>query len=162
MWCGGPNAKVIEMAATFWISPFTDASGGGTLLQYSQVFDAELRAADLAPRLGRFGSSNVYQASKEIKEIKDFKPEIRSHKPEVKEHKPEIKEFKTRNQRAQTRAKEHKIEAKELEFHRKAFQFPIRVGQGPPKRHPRGRPFIAADEAAYGRRSGCYAIPEQT
>src|SRR5262249_21726565 len=34
---GTPNAKVAGMDATFWISNYTDASGTGTLLQYSQV-----------------------------------------------------------------------------------------------------------------------------
>jgi hypothetical protein len=34
---GSPNAQVTLMDSTFWLSHFTDASGSGTLLQYSQV-----------------------------------------------------------------------------------------------------------------------------
>ena len=34
---GSPNAQVVQMDSTFWVSHFTAASGPGTLLQYSQV-----------------------------------------------------------------------------------------------------------------------------
>jgi hypothetical protein len=137
---GAPNARVVEMDATFWISPFTDASGGGTLLQYSQV--VMLNFAPLSwPHVSVASLvKQVTKAPKEVKEIKDFKPEIKEHKPEIKEHKPEIKEHKPE-------IKEHKPEFKELEVLPQAIPMPDPGRAGPSAAAPaEGRPFIAPDE----------------
>jgi hypothetical protein len=95
------NARVFQMDATFWISEFTDASGTGTLLQYSQLV-----LLNFAPLSWPHVSVNSLLKDKTksvIKDIKDSKIEIKEHK-EIKEK--DIKE----------KEKEHKSEIKELKY----------------------------------------------
>jgi len=135
---GNPNARVVQMDATFWISDFTDAQGYGTLLQYSQV--VLLNFAPLSwPHVSV--ASLVKQKSKSaLKEIKDNKVEIKEHKPELKEFKPELKEHKPE-------IKENKFEVKELEFQPQTLPQPDPGRAGPAAAAPaKGRHFIAPIE----------------
>ncbi|HTB78342.1 MAG TPA: heme-binding protein [Polyangiaceae bacterium] len=139
---GGPNAKTIEMDATFWISPFTDAGGGqGTLLQYSQLVLLNFGPLSWPHVSVATLVKQVVKAPKEIKEIKEFKPEIKENKSEIKEHKPEIKETKTE-------IKEHKPEIKELELPPQGIPIPDPAGRAGPAEaaSTAGRPFITPDE----------------
>lgn len=89
---GNPNARVDSMTATFWISDFTDASGPGTLLQYSQT--VLLNFAPLSwPHVSV--ANLLKQHTKPIKEGKEKVEikEVKDHKPEIKEHKFEVKEL---------------------------------------------------------------------
>jgi hypothetical protein len=74
---GSPNAKVAAMDATFWISNFTDASGPGTLLQYSQVVLLNFAPlswphVSVASLIKQPSPKSIIKESKlEIKELKD-------------------------------------------------------------------------------------------
>jgi hypothetical protein len=72
----GPNAQVANMDATFWISNYTDASGTGTLLQYSQI---------VMLNFNTLSWPHVSVATL-----------VKQHPPKalIKESKPEIKELK--------------------------------------------------------------------
>jgi len=89
---GNPNAKVARMDATFWISDYTDASGHGTLLQYSQL--VLLNFAPLSwphvsvASLIKHHTKSFLKDKVEIKEKLEIKESI-----DVKHIKPEIKEL---------------------------------------------------------------------
>ena len=141
---GGPNAKAAQMDATFWISPFTEANGNhGTLLQYSQTVLLNFKGLSWPHVSVANLIKQVTKAPKEIKEIKEFKPEIKEGKTEIKEHKPEIKETKTE-------IKEHKPEIKEtLEVPPGPVPIPdpADLRAGPAEAAPTaGRPFITPEE----------------
>jgi hypothetical protein len=143
---GGPNARVVEMDATFWISTFTDANGSGTLLQYSQI--VFLNFAPLTwPHVSV--ANLIKQVSKApIKDVKDHKVEIKEHKPEIKEHKPEIKEHKPEIKEHKPEIKEHKVEIKEQDFIPQPVEIPdpaLRAGPAEAA-PPAGRPFIEVGE----------------
>jgi hypothetical protein len=79
---GTPNAKVAAMEATFWISDYTDASGKGTLLQYSQL---------VLLNFGPLSWPHVSVATL----VKKIPPKsILEHKTVFNEIKPAIKELK--------------------------------------------------------------------
>jgi hypothetical protein len=72
------NARVPLMTATFWISDYTDSSGHGTLLQYSQNVILRFNGLDWP----HVSVSNLIKQNVKLKEIK----EIWEHKALIKEN----------------------------------------------------------------------------
>ena len=79
------NAQVFKTVATFWISPYTDAQGSGTLLQYSQrvilVFNGlgwpHVSVASLIKQHHIKPKFEIKEGIKEILDSKVLKPEIK-------------------------------------------------------------------------------------
>jgi hypothetical protein len=152
---GNPNARVFQMDATFWISDYTDASGSGTLMQYSQL--VLLNFAPLSWPHVSVNSLLKEKTKSVLKDIKDSKIEIKEHKEikekdfkekELKELKPEIKELKPE-------IKEHKLELREGKLEIAEGKLGIKdlaegLGQGLVQPDP-GRAGPAAAAPAAGR-----------
>lgn len=109
---GNPNAHVAQMVATFWISDFTDATGSGTLLQYSQIVLLNFNGLSW-PHVS-VANLKAQVVKSLVKDLKDHKAEIKDKtevKVELKDHKPEVKDkFEVK-----VELKDHKIEVKEIE-----------------------------------------------
>jgi hypothetical protein len=154
---GRPNARAVQVDATFWISPFTDSTGAsGTLLQYTQrvllnfnnLSWPHVSVANLIKQPDKPKEVKESKETKEAKETKETKEaKEKEHKPEIKEHKPEIKEHKSEIKEHKPEIKEHKLELKEHDTIPGFHPVPSRGARaGHSESVPTGKPVIQPEE----------------